>query len=158
MFRNEPAVRSWPAFNQSLRIVNERIRQRIAAYITHRKRLPFPLQDEINAAGKPADSARLHGAPQAHAVRQVGTFQCLQLSYGVVVRFAFAIPQPGEECHGDNNHADTYAKFRLLLQRTDPSTAYSFDSTTATNVVSGHKVQVLDSSEGQLRAALKVPW
>jgi hypothetical protein len=73
MLGNETPVWSGAAFHESLGIVNKRIRQWITADITHGKRLPFPLQDKVNTAGKTADRARLHRAPETHAVRQVST-------------------------------------------------------------------------------------
>src|SRR4029077_9366214 len=49
---HKTTVRSWAAFNQRLRFIDEGVWQWFTANITYGKLLPFPLQDKIHTTGK----------------------------------------------------------------------------------------------------------
>src|SRR6266566_5267791 len=69
VLRDKSAVRAGTAFHKGLRLAHKRVRQRIAANVSNRKGLSFPIQHEINAPGKVTDTSLLHGTGDAHALR-----------------------------------------------------------------------------------------
>jgi hypothetical protein len=115
--RYKTPIFSKASFHQCLRLVNERVRQRIAAHITHRQRLPFSLQNEINAPRQSVNAPRLNGAADPQPVSPGISLQSGQLRDGVIVGFALAIAKPREKAHRHYNHANADAEFRSSLHR-----------------------------------------
>src|SRR5467141_5463648 len=115
VFGYKAAVVRQTAFHQRLRLVDKSVRQRLAAHIGHRQQLPLSGQNKIHAAGKPLDCPRLNRAADADAMRARGAVQGLQFGDGVVVRLAFAVPQPSEETQRHYDNADANPEFGLLL-------------------------------------------
>src|SRR5439155_13172962 len=60
VLRDKSAVRAGTAFHKGLRLAHKRVRQRIAANVSNRKGLSFPIQHEINAPGKVTDRSEEH--------------------------------------------------------------------------------------------------
>ena len=58
LLRHKTSVFRETSFHQCLRLVYERIRQRIATYVTHRQRLSFALQYKIHPPRHPVNAPR----------------------------------------------------------------------------------------------------
>src|SRR5207253_6361252 len=117
VLRDKSAVRAGTAFHKGLRLAHKRVRQRIAANVSNRKGLSFPIQHEINAPGKVTDTSLLHGTGDAHALRSRRSAQGLELGNRVVIGFALAVPEPSEKPQGYHDDSDTDAKLCLARVR-----------------------------------------
>src|SRR5271156_5767126 len=68
LLRNKAPVFRETSFHQRLRLIHKRIRQRIAADITHRQRLSLALQYKIHPPRHPVDAPRLNRAAYPQTV------------------------------------------------------------------------------------------
>jgi hypothetical protein len=65
---HKPAVLSKAALYEGLGLIGKRIRQRVAANVTNRERLPFSFQHKIHSAGKVMNTPGCDGTARAHAL------------------------------------------------------------------------------------------
>src|ERR1700722_3400661 len=115
LLRCETSITLEAALNQRLRLINKRIRQRIASYVTHRKLLPFAIEHKIHTALRPVNASGLNGSANANPVRPGIALQRRQLGNRVVVRLALAIAQPRQKAHRRDDYADPDAEFGLFF-------------------------------------------
>jgi hypothetical protein len=97
MFGNEPAIVRRPALHKSLGLVDKSIGQGITAHITYRQGFSLLFENEIDAARKVLDGARLDRASETHAVIPRRALKDLIFRYGVVVGLALAITEPSQK-------------------------------------------------------------
>ena len=110
MLGHKAAFIARAAFHQGLRIVFERVRQRISAHIADRKLLSFALQHKINAPAIAADASWLDCTAHANPVRAPRAVQRLQFGDGVVVGLALAITQPRQRSKRNNDYCNPDSK------------------------------------------------
>ena len=127
VFGDELAIAGRTAFDESLRFIDESVWKGVAADVADGKGLTLFLEDEFNAAWEVANAAGRHRSGQAHAVIARGALQGLVFRDGVVVAFAFAVAEPGEECQGDYDDPDTDAEFRASLHKSPLMHAVQFE-------------------------------
>src|SRR5258707_14616966 len=90
MFRDEAAVRTRTSLDKSLRLVFERVGQRIAANISDGKGFPLLFQCEVHATRAWLDAAFDDDSREAHAMSAIRGIQSLVFRDGAIVGLALA--------------------------------------------------------------------
>jgi hypothetical protein len=120
----EPAIGSEAAFHESLSFIRKGIRQRVASRVAHWQGLAFAFQNKINPPRRVSNAADCHRSAHTYALRPLGAVQGLQFGNGVIIRLAFAIPEPGEEPERHQDNPDSDSEFGLLLHFGLPAKSY----------------------------------
>src|SRR5215472_1008794 len=117
MLGDKASVSARAPLDKSLRLVDKRVRKRIATNVGNREGLPLLFESEVHTAGRALDAAFHDRARQTHPVAPVRGVQGLIFRNGVIVGLALAIAQPGKKRQGHDYDTDADPELRPILHK-----------------------------------------